>query len=390
MNRLAHQQLLYNTLCNWNLSLYFSKPVMRHLVHMMDGIMHKGCSGTLTDIHHLSHMTAHRTTLSHFLSRGVWDESVLQRLMQKQAHRQAKQNPHEPVFLILDDTICEKTKPSSQAEHAMEGSAFHFSHVARKSVWGHQLLSMMMGCGTAFFPYAFDPYEKEGDTTKIQMAKEMVRSVSLDRLTYVLVDSWFTSRTMVEACLSTGKHLIGALKSNRILYPAGIRQQTKEFAAYIQPSDTRLVTVGTERYRVYRYEGALNEIANAVVLFCWKADQPMEEASPRYFLCTDMELSTESILEYYAKRWNIESFFRQTKHMLGLDRYQVRSKKAIRRYWTLVWFTYFFCMTATNVPFSDGLLSMRKQQTVSIIEFIYYETKQGMSLEDIKKRLQAA
>ena len=87
MNRLAHQQLLYNTLCNWSLSLYFSKPVMRHLVHMMDGIMHKGCSGTLT---------AHRTTLSHFLSRGVWDESVLQHLMQKQAHRQAKQNPHEP------------------------------------------------------------------------------------------------------------------------------------------------------------------------------------------------------------------------------------------------------------------------------------------------------
>lgn len=76
--------------------------------------------------------------------------------------------------------------------------------------------------------------------------------------------------------------------------------------------------------------------------------------------------------------------------MLGLDRYQVRSKKAIRRYWTLVWFTYFFCMTATNVPFSDGLLSMRKQQTVSMIEFIYYETKQRISLEDIKKRLQAA
>lgn len=236
MNRLAHQQHLHNTLCEWNLSLYFSQPVMRHIVHMIDGIMHKGFSGTLTDIHSLSHMTAHRTTLSHFLNRGVWNETTLQRLMQErvlhQVTRTAKRND-EPIFLIFDDTICEKTKPSSQAERAMEGGAFHFSHVARKSVWGHQLLSMMIGSGAAFLPYTFEPYEKEGNRSKIQMAKDIVATVTLEDPTYVLVDSWFTSQTLVEACLSTGKHLIGALKSNRILYPAGIRQQAKEFAAYI-------------------------------------------------------------------------------------------------------------------------------------------------------------
>ncbi|BBW98645.1 hypothetical protein GsuE55_34780 [Geobacillus subterraneus] len=55
------------------------------------------------------------------------------------------------------------------------------------------------------------------------------------------------------------------LKTNRILYPNGIAVQAKEFARYIEPNDTRLVTVGNERDRVYRYEGALNGLDDAVV-----------------------------------------------------------------------------------------------------------------------------
>jgi hypothetical protein len=68
-----------------------------------------------------------------------------------------------------------------------------------------------------------------------------------------------------------------ALKTNRILYPQGIRQSVKEFARYIDVSDTHLVTVGGETYRVYRYEGALNNIPNAVVFFFWKTDQSTDD-----------------------------------------------------------------------------------------------------------------
>jgi hypothetical protein len=77
------------------------------------------------------------------------------------------------------------------------------------------------------------------------------------------------------------------LKTNRILYPQGIRPSAKEFARYIDVSDTHLVTVGGETYRMYRYEGALNDIPNAVVLFCWKTDQPMTSEHLRCFLSTD-------------------------------------------------------------------------------------------------------
>ncbi|KAF0996459.1 hypothetical protein BJQ97_03149 [Geobacillus sp. TFV-3] len=61
------------------------------------------------------------------------------------------------------------------------------------------------------------------------------------------------------------------LKTNRILYPNGVAVQAKQFACYFEPRDTRLVTVGNERYRVYRCEGALNGLDDAVVLLAWKA-----------------------------------------------------------------------------------------------------------------------
>ncbi|KYD24856.1 hypothetical protein B4113_2105 [Geobacillus sp. B4113_201601] len=67
---------------------------------------------------------------------------------------------------------------------------------------------------------------------------------------YVLMDSWYPSQALIEACLKQGFHVIAMLKTNRILYPNGIAVQTKEFARYIEPQDTRFVTVGNERYRV--------------------------------------------------------------------------------------------------------------------------------------------
>ncbi|WP_349292279.1 transposase [Thermoanaerobacterium thermosaccharolyticum] len=45
-------------------------------------------------------------------------------------------------------------------------------------------------------------------------------------------------------------------------------------------------------------------------------------------MCTDTELDTKTILNYYNQRWPIEIFFRQTKNNLGLNTYQVRSTKS--------------------------------------------------------------
>lgn len=104
--------------------------------------------------------------------------------------------------------------------------------------------------------------------------------------------------------------MIGALKTNRILYPKGIRIQAKEFATSIREEETDLVTVGTESYWVFFYEGALNDMDRCVVLMCWNQEHPMDPKYMRCFLSTDTELTTEKILLHYANRWRIETYFK--------------------------------------------------------------------------------
>lgn len=48
-------------------TFYFSKPVIRHLTHFIDGMLSVGFTGKLTEIHSFGHHKKHRTTLSHFL-----------------------------------------------------------------------------------------------------------------------------------------------------------------------------------------------------------------------------------------------------------------------------------------------------------------------------------
>lgn len=127
------------------------------------------------------------------------------------------------------------------------------------------------------------------------------------------------------------------------------------FASCISKADTKLVTVGSEMYRVYHYEGKLNLLENAVVLLCWKEGDPVDPGHMKAFLSTDVSLTTEQILTYYSKRWTIETYFRTAKGHLGMDRYQVRSGQAIDRYLTLLLFASLCCIYSHHGSLVNGL-----------------------------------
>ncbi|MDN5311105.1 MAG: hypothetical protein PWQ68_78 [Thermoanaerobacteraceae bacterium] len=118
-----------------------------------------------------------------------------------------------------------------------------------------------------------EPLERyiKGYKTKIERICEIVATYPIPKgPAYGLCDSWYTNKKVINAHFKRGYHLICALKTNRIIYPQDIRIQIKDFAAkYIEKNDVHLVTVNGSTYLVYRYEGALNDIDNAVVLLCW-------------------------------------------------------------------------------------------------------------------------
>lgn len=78
----------------------------------------------------------------------------------------------------------------------------------------------------------------------------------------------------MDSFIRKGFYTIGALKTNRILYPWGIRQKASLFALHLRKTDpgVSLVTVGGRQFYVYRYEGELNGIPNAAVIISYPKD----------------------------------------------------------------------------------------------------------------------
>ncbi|NUU58943.1 hypothetical protein HPT30_00780, partial [Paenibacillus sp. JW14] len=67
----------------------------------------------------------------------------------------------EPLFVIHDDTIAQKTKPSSQARFPIEQAGFHHSHLQGKVVWGHQVKATVFGCSDLSLIHSIDLYAKK-------------------------------------------------------------------------------------------------------------------------------------------------------------------------------------------------------------------------------------
>ena len=102
------------------------------------------------------------------------------------------------------------------------------------------------------------------------------------------------------------------------------------------------------KYYVYRYEGNLNGIENAVVLLSYPEKAFGNPKALRAFISTNVALSTLEILSCYVCRWPIEVFFRQCKTRLALDTYQIRSSKGIQRYWLLMSMAHYICVIALD------------------------------------------
>ena len=171
------------------------------------------------------------------------------------------QRTGKPVFCIVDDTIASKTKPSSQALHPIEDAYFHQSHLKGKQDYGHQAVAVMLSCNGIVLNYAFVMYNKS--VSKI----DLVQNIATQALhpiedAYFLGDCWYVSEKMINTFVQKGFHTIGALKTNRLLYPSGMKKKLSELAAGLSVTEKvfDLVTGKKRKYYVYRYEGNLNGI----------------------------------------------------------------------------------------------------------------------------------
>ena len=203
-----------------------------------------------------------RTSLAHFLNKGKWDSPALETSLRQSVIEKVYQHAHEtkqPFFCIINDTIASKTRPSSQAVHPMEATSNHMSHLKGRMDYGDQAIGVMLACGELVLNYAILLYDKS--QSKIDLVSSIANTLPKPpNIGYLLCDSWYTCDKVIDAFIRKGFYTISGLKTNRILYPYGVRTVLSEFALKLRKTDAgvHFVSVGNRKYWVYRYDGQIN------------------------------------------------------------------------------------------------------------------------------------
>ena len=383
-----YSEKIIKCLKSQNLSSIISDISQVYAKHIMTILITMFCLGYRSKTVDMArHSDNHRTAIAHFLNKGKWDEKPLEQALKAAVIKIIYEESRKtglPVFVIVDDTICSKTIPDSKAEHPIESAGYHYSHLKRKTDYGHQAVGIMLSCNGITLNYAIVMYDKE--QSKIDIVKNIAEE--LPRVTvvsYLLCDSWYTCAKVSEAFIRKGFYTVGGLKTNRIIFPKGVRVGLSKFAQNLSVNNDlfHIVTVKGRKYHIYRYEGNLKDIDNAVVLISYPVGALGNPKALRAFLCTNSELSDTEILNLYVTRWEIEVFFRDVKTKLAFDQYQIRSSRGIRRLWLLCSLAYYIaCCEDTRYNFSVGYKMLSRKIFEEQLDYIYDFVAHGGTRED--------
>lgn len=213
---------------------------------------------------------------------------------------------------------------------------------------------------------------------------------------YVLADSCYSCEALFKASATRGFQYLGALKSNRKIFPRGYKKdgiKMSDFIKTLKQHELDLVTVDGKTYYTYTYLGKMNGFKKVKIIMSWPKNALWNKHALKCFISLDIELSTQQILKHYLRRWPIETFFRETKQRLGFDKYQIHTIKGIKRYMYLLMLTYLYCeleVRGESLSFSQGLKKVRKEVKQLEITWIYNQAIQGASLQNIFKNRKVA
>lgn len=251
----------------------FSECILKHIVTILISIFSIGYKGKIVNF--AVHSGCHRTTITHFLNCGKWNDDILESAVKQAVINiiySESQKTSKPILCIIDDTIAFKTKPSTHAMRPIESAYFHFSHLKKKQDYGHQAISVMLSCNGITLNYAIMIYDNS--VSKIELVSDIAKELpNAPNISYLLCDIWYTCSRVFDSFCKIGFYTVGALYSSR---------------------------------------------------------------SHRAFICTNTALSNEEILDFYVQRWKIKVFFRDVKTKLAFDQYQIRSACGIQRFYLAV------------------------------------------------------
>lgn len=385
-----------------------NKAQFRHFQHYVIALMIYLGEKNLSGLSRAIPDGRNQCSLYRFLSAQDWDVEQVKQIRLELLNRKARRaleamqrkGKKARVYLIIDDSLVEKTGKT------MEGVAKHRSHKDKKQLrLGHVWVTAQLVIAGYSYPLDWAIYRRQYEceqngvefVSKPELAYRMLENYQplADTQTYVMSDSWYSSKNLLELCRKRDFHFIGAVKSNRKLELGRDNLQVKEWQALLPKSAFERVKLKDHRYKVWSACGHLSCGQKVKALI----NRRIGFKKWHYLISTDLNLSAKTIIACYLVRWEVENFYRAAKQILGWTDYQMRALNAIENHVVLMMVTHAYleiqrrdaldASTEIDAHFTLGDLQREHQRLAqrSTIALVFTLTQQGFDLEDIYERL---
>lgn len=299
-----------------------------------------------------NYVQAHKDTFYRFLNNETFNWRKLVYLVALKVIATNDDVPLSEKTLIADDSICPKTGKE------IELVSYHFDHKLKRSILGNQYLQLGFHNGLNFFPLdgAFHTSShrpngnlrdidkrtngwkrrKEALSKKTDVLVQMIARAWKSGIdaSFVLFDSWFSHDDIIRRIVDIGYGVICRLKRNRVKYGYQGKDYTLK-QLWQQFAKKNTVWIKDRTIKGFCLDVALKKTGPVRILFVSDGRKQWQA-----LLCTDVELEPYRILEYYARRWSIEVYFKDAKQMLTMGKEQSNTFDALVACQTLVMIRY--------------------------------------------------
>ncbi len=352
--------LLLNFLLSLCLSL--SKPQRLHVLRTVEALIVTDERKTLSGLYRQWVEAPDVSAVADFFRVSPWSGEEmgqgLSRFVMADVMQRAEAQGIEPIiYASLDDSLTSKDKGTTALE-AVDWFHDHHASTKNKSIYsnGATHISCRVQVGEYSYTFAWRMYLRDKTVRRInrkrpqqqrlkfkskyRLAREMLLELKAfipkGWKVYVLFDSWYASAKLLKFIHRQGKswHTLCAIKSNRTLNGIRVSQLDQQLQ---HKRYTRVRVKAADDSTTYYVRAVRGRLTNVPFEVCVLISRRHpRDKSPKYYLCTDLSLSAQTILNWYQKRWPIEVDYWYLKQRLGLGDFRLHNYEAIHKWYTVV------------------------------------------------------
>ena len=343
------------------LNLPLSAPQLRHVINVADGLLVTDGCKTIAEIHRQFVSCVDPSNIADTFRIAPWlaediQASLAKTMIHIALNRLEEQDQPRCLQISLDDSLLIKDPDTRH----LVGVDWHYDHAARrrKRTRYQNALCYLEGNVTAGdwnTTVAIRPYLREKTVRRInrtrppgqrvhflskyrvarRILEDCRKLIPPDVAVYVQFDIWYSSARLIKYIRRQGWHVICRVKSNRKLSGQSIKQrglaQRHQRCSYV---DITAADGSKTTYLVRRMTGRLSKVPFDVCGLVSR--RHYWDHHPVYFISTDLTLSPQQALQWYARRWNCEIDNFYLKQRLGLGDFRLQSYEAIDKFCSVV------------------------------------------------------